>query len=120
MTFHIDDNISFVHNDLGLNPERMTILRDALTKTQAQCDENDEGEIRSALDIVDLGISKLGTPQDVPTLTRSEASSSDSYILQVVMKRKPKVKRASWIKRKNCKKGRIRKNKETHRQMCLN
>ena len=67
-----------MHNDLGLNPERMAILKDTLTKTQAQCDEQVEGEIKSALDIVELAISKLGTPQDVPTLTGSEESGSDS------------------------------------------
>ena len=78
MTFHTEDNISFVHNDLGLNPERMAILKDTLTKTQAQCEEQVEGEIKSALDIVELAMSKLGTPQDVPTLTGSEESGSDS------------------------------------------
>ena len=78
MTFITEDNISFVQNDIGLNPENMAFLRNTLTKTQAQCDEQVEGEIKSALGIVELAISKLGTTQDVPTLTASDESSSDN------------------------------------------
>ena len=78
MNFITEDNISFVQNDIGHNPENMAFLRNTLTKTQAQCDEQVEGEIKSALGIVDLAISKLGTTQDVPTLTASDESSSDN------------------------------------------
>ena len=53
-------------------------IRNTLTKTQAQCDEEVEGEIKSALGIVDLAISKLGITQDVPTLTASDESGSDN------------------------------------------
>ena len=67
-----EDNIKFVQNDIGLNQKNMAFIRNTLTKTQAQCDEEVEGEIKSALGIVDLAISKLGITQDVPTLTASD------------------------------------------------
>ena len=73
-----EDNINFVQNDIGLNQKNMAFIRNTLTKTQAQCDEEVEGEIKSALGIVDLAISKLGITQDVPTLTASDESGSDN------------------------------------------
>ena len=78
MNFITEDNISFVQNDIGLNPENMTLIRNTLIKTQAHCDEQVEGEIRSSLGIVDLAMRKLGITQDIPTLTASDDSSTDN------------------------------------------
>ena len=78
VNFITEDNISFVQNDIGLNPENMAFLRNTLIKTQAHCDEQVEGEIRSSLGIVDLAMSKLGITQEVSALSASDESSTDN------------------------------------------
>ena len=67
-----------MQKDLGLTAERMTIVREVLAEAQAQCNENDENRIKSALDIVNQASNKLGTSHDIPTLVNSEDISTES------------------------------------------
>ena len=49
--------------------EKMTKVEDALVKGQAQCNDDDEGELKSPLDIVKQGSSIVGVHREPPTLS---------------------------------------------------
>ena len=120
MNFITEDNISFVQNDIGLNPENLAFLRNTLIKTQAHCDEQVKGEIKSSLGIVDLAISKLGTTQDMPTLTASDESSTDNTDDTSSSEEETRGAKSKHGKEKKCKKGKTGKSTETHQQKYSN
>ena len=77
--------------------------------------------LKSALGIVELAISKLGTTQDVPTLTGSDERSSDNSDVASSNEEEARGARSKHGKNKKLQKRKSKKkNKETHKQKYLN